>query len=41
MSPALVLVPLLSQRLRSTWVGVVLHVGISLPGMVAIALGLF
>jgi membrane protease YdiL (CAAX protease family) len=38
-SPALLIVPLLSQRLRSTWVGVVLHAGLSLPGMIAIALG--
>jgi hypothetical protein len=38
--PALLLVPFLSQKRRSTWLGVVLHAGISLPGMIAIALGL-
>lgn len=38
--PALLLVPLLSQRRRSTWLAVVLHAAISLPGMIAIALGL-
>ena len=39
-SPALLLIPLLSQWRRSTWLGVVLHAGLSLPGMIAIALGL-
>lgn len=39
-SPALLLVPLVSQWRQSTWLGVVLHAGISLPGMIAIALGL-
>jgi membrane protease YdiL (CAAX protease family) len=38
-SPTLVLVPLLAQRRRSTWVAVALHAGLSLPGMVGIALG--
>jgi membrane protease YdiL (CAAX protease family) len=39
-APALLLVPLLSQRRRNTWIGVVLHAGLSLPGMAAIAFGL-
>ena len=38
-SPTLVLVPLVSQLRKSTWVGVALHAGLSFPGMVAIALG--
>lgn len=39
-APTLVLLPWLAQRRRSTVVGVLLHVAISLPGMLAIALGL-
>ena len=38
--PTLLLVPLLAQRRRSTWLAVLLHAGLSGPGFVALALGL-
>jgi membrane protease YdiL (CAAX protease family) len=37
--PSLLLVPYVAQRRRNTWLAVLLHVGISLPGFVALALG--
>lgn len=38
--PTLFLVPLVAQRRRSTWLGVLLHATLSGPGFVAMALGL-
>ena len=38
--PTLILVPLIAQRRRSTWLAVLLHAGLSGPGFVALALGL-
>ena len=38
--PTLVLVPLIAQRRRNTWVAVFMHAGLSGPGFVALALGL-
>ena len=38
--PTLLLVPLLAQRRRNTWLAVLLHAGLSGPGFVALALGL-
>lgn len=37
--PTLILVPLIAQRRRSTWLAVLLHAGLSGPGFVALALG--
>jgi membrane protease YdiL (CAAX protease family) len=38
--PTLILVPLVAQRRRNTWLAVLLHAGLSGPGFVALALGL-
>ncbi len=38
--PTLILVPLIAQQRRSTWLAVLLHAGLSGPGFVALALGL-
>jgi membrane protease YdiL (CAAX protease family) len=37
--PTLVLVPWITQRRRNTWLAVLLHAAISLPGFIALALG--
>lgn len=38
--PTLMLVPLIAQRRRSTWLAVLLHAGLSGPGFIALAIGL-
>ena len=38
--PTLILVPLIAQWRRNTWLAVLLHAGLSGPGFVALALGL-
>jgi membrane protease YdiL (CAAX protease family) len=38
--PTLVLIPWIAQRRRNTWLAVLMHAGLSLPGFVALALGL-
>ena len=38
--PTIILVPLLSQKTKNTWVAVILHAVLSLPGMIAISRGL-
>jgi membrane protease YdiL (CAAX protease family) len=38
--PTLILVPLIAQRRRNTWLAVLLHAGLSGPGFIALALGL-
>lgn len=38
--PSLILVPLVAQRRRNTWLAVLMHAGLSGPGFVALALGL-
>jgi membrane protease YdiL (CAAX protease family) len=38
--PTFLLVPLIAQRRRNTWLAVLLHAGLSGPGFVALALGL-
>jgi membrane protease YdiL (CAAX protease family) len=37
--PTLLVVPLIAQLRRSTWLAVMLHAGLSLPGFVALGLG--
>jgi membrane protease YdiL (CAAX protease family) len=37
--PTLVLVPWVAQRRRNTWLAVLMHAGLSLPGFVGLALG--
>ena len=37
--PTILLTPYIAQRRRNTWLAVLLHVAISLPGFVALALG--
>jgi membrane protease YdiL (CAAX protease family) len=38
--PTLLLVPLVAQRRRSTWLAVLMHASLSLPGFVVLALGM-
>jgi membrane protease YdiL (CAAX protease family) len=38
--PTLMIVPLIAQRQKSTWIAILLHAGLSGPGFLAIALGL-
>jgi membrane protease YdiL (CAAX protease family) len=37
--PSLVIVPLIAQRRRSTWLAVLMNGALSLPGFIALALG--